>query len=155
MIGTFADSAEVPLAVGEHDGPVWDKRRIRIAGWAALVLWLAVVAALFASVAEPVRAEPGVLRLAIALAAAAGAGVAAAVHVRATVVTLLSALVAFGVSAGWTARDLRWLEGAGRNDGQAGLVWVDPALLVLMAFGVSLALVGIARSVLERTQGAE
>jgi hypothetical protein len=111
---------------------------VRLAVWLLFAVWLGTVALLLGSFRRGQGADAGLLMLALAFAGGAGLLIAGVVHALATPAALGSGLFSFILSVAWTVRDMRWANGAGRHDGQAGLLWFDPALAPL-AFGVSLA----------------
>jgi hypothetical protein len=123
---------------------------VRTCAWALLAVWLAATAVVFRSVPVPIRPSNGPLAVAFALAAAGGVGVVVFFHVKPTHPRILALIAALVVTLVQTSRDLQWLQGGGRNDGQAGLVWLDPSVVLLIAFPVALVVTAGARSALAR-----
>ncbi len=101
--------------------------------------WLIGLVLAFASLPDSLRPSIGPLFIALVIAGAAGTIVTVCVHLRPSLSMLVASLVAFVFSMLWTLRDLQWVQGDGRNDGQAALVFLDP-ILVVPGFAAALAL---------------
>ena len=122
------------LSIASHGWPV-----ARASAWIFTCTWLIAVALLFASVPSQLQPDLGPLLVVFSLATASALGVAFSVHVRPSASRLIALIVALVSSLLFTWRDLNWIQGAGRTDGQAGLVWLDPALILVLAYPVVLA----------------
>lgn len=114
---------------------------IRIATWSLAAMWMIGIALVFRSVPSDLRPSVGPLTFALALTAVSVVLTGMAVHRSPNVPKLGAWAIACAGSFAFTWRDLQWLQGEGRNDGQAGLAWVSPAVYLPLAFFAAIAIV--------------
>lgn len=128
--------------------------------WAALMLawlfsgaWVGAVALQFRSVPRPPRPSFGPLIVLFTIVAVSAVAAAVSVHLRPSTWRVVALATGLVISLGWTWRDLRWLQGAGREDGQNGLVWLDPTVVLLIVYPCVLAAGAVASRGLSRIRG--